>query len=596
MSHTFTHKFPKVDTPYPLSRHIEHDSRSRNYTFTSTAPIVEKTVIWAHNTPVLNQGQVGSCHDPETEVLTRSGWLPFADLTMDNELATVDPVTREISYEKPTRIIEKHYSGDMHYLEGRGHNFAVTADHMMLVRKWDESVRKLSADYTQVPMAEIGWYAGLMTQVHQSGGDSTYTIPGVEGHKRASQRTDLTVDMGDWLRFLGIYLAEGTMLRGADGSNKIQIAAFKNREKTFVRDLLPRLGVQALELEDRFTFHSARIYQHMEDLGLKGVYATDKFVPRFVFNQSSEMIERLLEGHREGDGSFQNGTWTHHTSSPQLADDLQELAFLAGYKTAVSVRQPRISFIQGREVRGDHNAYAVRTLKGSQSSIERKSVRVKHYEGLVYCAEVPTHHTLVTRRHGYLLISGNCTGNAMADLLNCKIFAPCRLGEISLNEGNALKLYSLATHFDGFGPSQFYPPTDDGSSGLGVAKAACFLGYIDTYQHCFTFAQLQQAIQTQPVITGVSWTSPMFNPDPTTGIVTVGPLNDQTVQGGHEFLIQGVEYDWECIVCLNSWGANWGGGQGLKPGQFRISFADYTNLLADQGDIVVPQSAKMTLS
>ncbi len=191
---------------------------------------------------------------------------------------------------------------------------------------------------------------------------------------------------------------------------------------------------------------------------------------------------------------------------------------------------------------------------------------------------------------------GACTGNAMADLLNCKIFAPCRLGEISLNEGNALKLYSLATHFDGFGPSQFYPPTDDGSSGLGVAKAACFLGYIDTYQHCFTFAQLQQAIQTQPVITGVSWTSPMFNPDPTTGIVTVGPLNDQTVQGGHEFLIQGVEYDWECIVCLNSWGANWGGGQGLKPGQFRISFADYTNLLADQGDIVVPQSAKMTLS
>lgn len=183
---------------------------------------------------------------------------------------------------------------------------------------------------------------------------------------------------------------------------------------------------------------------------------------------------------------------------------------------------------------------------------------------------------------------GACTGNAMAQLLNCALFAPCRLGKIALNEADALKLYSLATHYDGFGPDQFYPPHDEGSSGLGVAKAANFLGYIDTYQHCFTFLQFQAAIQHQPVITGTSWTNSMFQPDPTSGFVTVGLLNDETVVGGHEYLIQGIDYERECVVCLNSWGTGWGGGQGLNPGQFRISFTDYTNLLADQGDIVVP--------
>lgn len=33
------------------------------------------------------------------------------------------------------------------------------------------------------------------------------------------------------------------------------------------------------------------------------------------------------------------------------------------------------------------------------------------YKGMVYCAEVPTYHTLVTMRHGKILISGNCSGS-----------------------------------------------------------------------------------------------------------------------------------------------------------------------------------------
>ena len=196
---------------------------------------------------------------------------------------------------------------------------------------------------------------------------------------------------------------------------------------------------------------------------------------------------------------------------------------------------------------------------------------------------------------------GSCTGNAMAQLLNCKMFAACRGGKISLTEADALGLYSLATHLDGFGPDQFYPPNDQGSTGLGVAKAAVSFKYIDSYLHCFTVAQFQAAIQTQPVITGTSWTSPMFTPDPKTGIITVGPLNDQTVQGGHEYLIQGVEYGLalpgepigDYVVILNSWGTSWGGGPGLSAGQARIRMVEYAALLADQGDIIVPQSTKV---
>jgi hypothetical protein len=188
---------------------------------------------------------------------------------------------------------------------------------------------------------------------------------------------------------------------------------------------------------------------------------------------------------------------------------------------------------------------------------------------------------------------GSCTGNAMAQLLNCKLFAPCRLGKMSLDEADAVKIYSLGTHDDGGGPDQYYPPNDDGCSGLGVAKAAQSIGYINSYLHCFTLTQLQAAIQTQPVIVGTPWTEQMFTPDPTTGVVTVGAINDSTVQGGHEYLCQGIDFETATLIFLNSWGTSWGGGTGLKPGQFRISFADFTNLLAAEGDVVVPQSKKV---
>lgn len=193
-----------------------------------------------------------------------------------------------------------------------------------------------------------------------------------------------------------------------------------------------------------------------------------------------------------------------------------------------------------------------------------------------------------------------CTGDAMAQLLNCDMFASVRTLVKSLPEAgltttapwltqaDALAIYSLGTHYDGFGPSQYYPPNDDGGSGLGVAKAAQELGYVDRYQHCYTFAQLQAAIQVQPVIVGTSWTNPMFTCDPATGFITTGQLNDNTVVGGHEWVLLGIDYQLMCVVGLNSWGSGWGGGPGLSHGLFRVSFNDFQALLADDGDIVVP--------
>lgn len=183
--------------------------------------------------------------------------------------------------------------------------------------------------------------------------------------------------------------------------------------------------------------------------------------------------------------------------------------------------------------------------------------------------------------------TGSCTGNAMAQTLNDRFNDPTRMqvrmGGGFFTESDALRIYSLATQFDDY-PGQ-YPPKDTGSDGVSVAKAAQMLGYIDRYTHTFSFAAAQAAAEITPFIQGTVWTEPMFKPN--NGLVKVGPINDSTVKGGHEYKGSGIDWKEEVFIYRNSWGDQdaW---EGCKPGgYFAIGFKDVRELLANQGDVTI---------
>ncbi len=388
--------------------------------------------------PVYNQGQINSCHDSETEVLTDTGFKLFSELSGSELLATVNPSNSELSFERPSRLLKLRYKGPMVCAENWSLNFKVTPEHKMLVRKWDEARRRLSSEYTLVEAESLGWYCGLMNRViwrGDAGSSENFTLPGVL-HKHKPQREPLTVSMGSWLRFLGIYLAEGTILE-EEGQYKIQLAASKMREKEFIRQVLSDIGQHYLELEDRFTFSNRRLYETMEGLGLRGVHAPKKFVPDFVFHQSAQNIKELLRGHWMGDGGGDDNRRAHYTSSTRLADDLQRLVFLSGNATSWTSRAQQVSVMtDGRVIEPGYDMQRVSVREQKNLSIVRKEqIFTDDYDGYVYCAEVPRFHTLVTRRRGKILISGNCTANAIAAAMEFdaisqgvkEVFTPSRL-------------------------------------------------------------------------------------------------------------------------------------------------------------------------
>lgn len=147
-----------------------------------------------------------------------------------------------------------------------------------------------------------------------------------------------------------------------------------------------------------------------------------------------------------------------------------------------------------------------------------------------------------------------------------------------LNEKFAVALYSLATILDGV--SGQYPPADTGSTGLGVAKALTTLGLAASYTHAFSIAALNSALQSGPVMIGITWYNSMFDPK-SDGQIVVDPTSG--VAGGHELELNAFDATTGEYQVPNSWSQTWG-----KDGYGYFTTAALTSLLAAQGDVTVP--------
>jgi hypothetical protein len=207
-----------------------------------------------------------------------------------------------------------------------------------------------------------------------------------------------------------------------------------------------------------------------------------------------------------------------------------------------------------------------------------------------------------SHRMGPVLDQGQingCTGWSGVDWLNSALavgnrrrwnasHTPARFTSHYLGDAEGLELYKLATRNDPFG--WVYPPTDKGSSGLGVGKALKAAGVIDAYLWTFDYGQLLAQAQRQPVLLGTLWTDAMSDPD-AKGIIRLGSAaqirsaNDSGM--GHEYTLRGVNWPRKLARLRNHWSADWGlGGEAL------ISLDDLETLVITyEGDCMVPTLA-----
>lgn len=351
--------------------------------------------------PAIDQNGRGYCATADTEVLTERGWVAYPDYNWTDPLATVNPATHALEFQRPFQRHVYEYDGEMVYSTNRRIDFGVTPDHQLYVRKWDERKRTLSDRYSFVRAADLGWYAGLLAAPSGQIGTELVEVE-VPGDRR--------YDGDDFLALLGLIVSDGYAGGAESTKNWVSFASFREDVRGAVEALARRVGFR--ECPSRrgvwVRYDAGALAAWLREGAYEGgrTGSRAKRVPRLIQSASPRQIRLFLHwfNDRTRDGS------QFYSTSKGLIDDLQELHLRVG-------RRATIGAVKARDVAYGGNAsgvirsgsgYTLTVSKTDRLCLERKKhVETDRYKGLVYCAAVPN-HTLLTRRNGSVLISSNC--------------------------------------------------------------------------------------------------------------------------------------------------------------------------------------------
>ena len=360
-----------------------------------------------------------SCHDDQTEILTRSGWKLFKDLHEGEPVFVMDRDTKNSYYEVPEKIIACDYCGEMITCKTRSMNFCVTPNHRMLVHR-TVSIPGCKAKHTDpviVPADEACFdnQGHLMYKVSKWIGEesSDYAIPAAEGPRK--NWPEIRVDMDDWLKFLGIFASDGSFGRVKSLPYTVIITQKKEEQKRKIKRLLDRLPfLFSTDVHDGgkivWRTNSKQLGDHLESL--LGPNKANRVFPEFIERLSARQIKLFVDWYAMGDGSLKkSGRSCVYTQLKSTADYIQILALKAGYNCSVSKRSlagQEATLKDGRIIKSKKDGYVASIMPPKQGYYSKNTTR-EHYEGKVYCVTMPKTDIVLTRREGRVLWSGNST-------------------------------------------------------------------------------------------------------------------------------------------------------------------------------------------
>lgn len=362
--------------------------------------------------PALDQNGQGFSHSADTEILTNNGWVAWPDYNGTDLLASVNQLTGLMEFQAPTERHAYEYTDEMVYGTNRRLDFGVTGNHRMMVRKWNEAKRTLSDQYSFVRADKIGWYCGMM---HAPRGfiGTNYDRLSIDGDR------DYAGD--DFLAMVALIVSDG-YVRGDGNFGHVSFCCFRPDRMEMVRRLAARVGFKEQPSRPgvwhRYDAHALAAWVRANCYMKEPLRAQNKKVPELVKWATMRQIRHFLKFY--GDQNHgEDADTTFYSASKQIIDDLQELHLRINKRSSIGERAARDIPFAGN-VSGVIHTGISHTLHVSETDklcvVKKKHIEKEPYKGLVYCATVPN-GTLVTRRNGSVLISGNCwaysTGSAI---------------------------------------------------------------------------------------------------------------------------------------------------------------------------------------
>lgn len=330
------------------------------------------------------------CFDPETEILTRTGWKTYDQLQEDECVATFNMNKKCIEYQQ---IIDKtvyDYNGEMYSINCDGCNLMITPNHNL---------------YLAHNSSQCDWKLEQMQNIKLGNNRLVFRVAGEYAKQHEVPIED------DMLRLLAWIITDGCYSHQSVNSTSITIYQ-RESKSCMVENILKNLNVpyskhirdrdiksicgktlKSKEKEVSFTILASPIKDKI--LGL----LPDKHkLPDWMYSMSDRQYKIFISALVDGDGSRHkskpNTSWMLY-GLKEILEQIQILSILHNQRATLSVyrkRQYRLNLAMNK---------AFVTIDRCINKIKKVP-----YNGIVWCVQVPN-QTIVVRRKGKPVITGN---------------------------------------------------------------------------------------------------------------------------------------------------------------------------------------------
>ena len=348
------------------------------------------------------------CYSQDTEVLTNEGWKFFYDLSGAESVATLNPISNVIEYQKPVGYNKFKYKGEVYKLDSRRIDFCVNPGHKLFVGVGNTYYKCDKSNFKLLPVNDVMGYKFLKFKrngVYHGNDVNYFELPSVKyNNYRYSDYGDvIKIPMSDWLRFFGIWLAEGDLGRRKNKfSYVVRISLNDENNRLLVKSWCEKLGFGVLEYRRWLLISNKQLYMYLDQFGK----SHDKFIPDHIKNLSVEYLKILFDSMMLGDGDVDGHRYT--TASKKLADDFSEICFKLGKSTI-----KKFDDVQSSSGFKNNGVYRIYIANKYFEPIVENNIIMDDYDGYLYCVEVPKYHIVYVRRNGKAHWSGNTYGERL---------------------------------------------------------------------------------------------------------------------------------------------------------------------------------------
>ena len=335
------------------------------------------------------------CIKENALILTEYGWISLKDIDINKHKVATLKNNKELDY---VYAIEKYefdcLDEELYCMKSQQVHMVCTKEHKLYIKK---------RHHKDFEFIEAKNAFGKMVRYKKD-------VVNIFPEQEYINFKTIRYPMDSWLRLLGIYISDGNK----EGNlNYIKLCGLKDRKKEFMNSTCNELGIEYTINDEGIRISGAKYPEIMNNLIDKKCY--EKYLPDYVWSLSQRQSRILLDslmrcdGHTytyKGEPSFQR----YGTTSLQLAEDIQRLAFTCGWSGIIKLDNSSLGITRvgtrnlGKragervEITQVHDYYKISIItKQNNPWVNKKTndankEKYIKYTGKVGCIEVPDTH------------------------------------------------------------------------------------------------------------------------------------------------------------------------------------------------------------